>query len=593
MAGQSIRPSQFITTYGPGSILEGPDGPRIILSLEHSGLFSPGRRASDFDITYERLSAVLDGGRVVRLPTNAELNIPDAQYIYRTDLFPRWSLCVEHGILYRYRGGKTAGCVRCAGGSPEHILARARREAIRFVRACPAGHLDDVDWIGIVTHRQKDCQPDYLLWEGHGALRNIEIRCPECKGSINLAEAYARKWSCSGRYPEKRTRVPCAKDATIVQRGAANLRVPELVSTINILPYETPLHRLLSRPSTRGALSVSPPDSKEKLIAMLKRLVENHLIPASDPVEVERYDATEVMEAVRAVCSSAPASVETALNQELRELQRAAARGAPPVPPRTPGMPPIFEVIREDVRCLPGPCGRLLRVTPVSRLQVTMAQRGYRRLVLDDPNTCDLVSVAFIDGQDTWYPGIELSGEGIFIDLAPAADGSVPQHFPLQGEEAQAWLQAWADPVRYGRRQAERDRLHPVFVWWHTFAHRLITALAVDSGYSSAAVRERIYTEIDLATGQGCGGILLYTVQPGGDGTLGGLISLVRGFERVLGWALRDLDACSNDPLCGEEHFAPGRYNGSACYACLLISETSCEFLNTSLDRNLLRTNLP
>ena len=32
----------------------------------------------------------------------------------------------------------------------------------------------------------------------------------------------------------------------------------------------------------------------------------------------------------------------------------------------------------------------------------------------------------------------------------------------------------------------KEEYLHPVFVWWHTLSHRLITALSVDSGYSSA-----------------------------------------------------------------------------------------------------------
>ncbi len=41
MAGQAIRRSQFITTYGPGAILEGPSGPRVIPALEHARIFTP------------------------------------------------------------------------------------------------------------------------------------------------------------------------------------------------------------------------------------------------------------------------------------------------------------------------------------------------------------------------------------------------------------------------------------------------------------------------------------------------------------------------------------------------------------------------
>jgi hypothetical protein len=115
----------------------------------------------------------------------------------------------------------------------------------------------------------------------------------------------------------------------------------------------------------------------------------------------------------------------------------------------------------------------------------------------------------------------------------------------------------------------------------------------VDSGYSSAAIRERVFIDVNETNAEENGGILLYTAQPGGDGTLGGLIALVPEFERVIRGALRNIDACSNDPLCGEEQFGYGKYNGAACYACSLISETSCEHRNMRLDRNLLLQNLP
>jgi hypothetical protein len=73
----------------------------------------------------------------------------------------------------------------------------------------------------------------------------------------------------------------------------------------------------------------------------------------------------------------------------------------------------------------------------------------------------------------------------------------------------------------------------------------------VDSGYSSAAIRERVYTYTE--NNKTVGGLLLYTAQSGGDGTLGGLIGLVPHFERILKSALRNVDACSNDPICIEE----------------------------------------
>ena len=50
--------------------------------------------------------------------------------------------------------------------------------------------------------------------------------------------------------------------------------------------------------------------------------------------------------------------------------------------------------------------------------------------------------------------------------------------------------------------------------------------------------------------------------------------------------SLSDSAVCSNDPLCEE---AAETREGAACYACCLISETSCEHRNKMLDRLILR----
>src|SRR5207249_9620468 len=56
----------------------------------------------------------------------------------------------------------------------------------------------------------------------------------------------------------------------------------------------------------------------------------------------------------------------------------------------------------------------------------------------------------------------------------------------LEGDRARAWSDSYqaANPLD--------DSLHPVHVWWHTLSHRVLRALSVDSGYSSAAIQERV-----------------------------------------------------------------------------------------------------
>ncbi|MCP4396739.1 MAG: DUF1998 domain-containing protein [bacterium] len=598
---QSLRRSQFITVYGPGSILEGPDGPRIIPVFARSELFTQECRPQHFEITDLRLSqALLNGAGILRLPSNAEINQLDSRWIYSTTPFPSWALCVRHGVLYRKTNNNSNhACPRCDPLENQFdAWIQVRRQAIRFVRACPAGHLDDVDWIGIIEHQKNDCHPSYLHWRGGGgSLRQINIVCPDCNASINLGLAYSREWHCSGRFPEWGNDRPgdCNHKSKIIQRGAANLRIAELQTALTIPPRATPLHRQLEITLVRAILLSQTIQSKEALLKALRPLVPQKLLRQSVLTEISKYSENEILTAIAdTIAGSLPDNAQDLRLEEFDALRYAATFGAPPKQPSRPGDPHQFEVIQAHVHQIITPQGHKLRITPVNRLRVVMVQTGYRRLdPLNEPVICHYDDEERPNG---WFPGVELFGEGIFVDFAPGDQSTaVVNHFPLAGSAANSWLDAWHDPQQYVPRFIPeiREQLHPVFIWWHTLAHRLINALSVDSGYSSAAVRERIYIAIDDNTGEASGGILLYTVQPGGDGTLGGLVALVPKFERVLESALRNIDACSNDPLCGEETFAPEKYNGAACYACALIAETSCEYRNMRLDRNVLLENLP
>jgi hypothetical protein len=214
-------------------------------------------------------------------------------------------------------------------------------------------------------------------------------------------------------------------------------------------------------------------------------------------------------------------------------------------------------------------------------------QVGYRREIAGAGAGAQagLTSVSFQDTQNRrWYPGVRFLGEGLFLSF----ERDNGWHFPLQSAAADAWIsarQAAGYPNQLFRTGVP-DELHPVFVWWHAFAHLLIRSISIDSGYSSAAIRERVYLEAEPRRARG--GVILYATQPGNDGSLGGLIALVLHFERIFSRAMEMLRVCSNDPLCSENHFAVGRYCGPACYSCLLISETSCEHRNLWLDREVL-----
>jgi hypothetical protein len=571
---QEIRPSQFIITYGPGSIVETRSGPVLVRSMERLFRFI-ARDPQDFEIVDDRLSrAELSGARIARVPTNAELGAPTDQAVYPTERFPHWALCIRHQpqqILYSVQ----TGCPQCPATQGRQASGPM---AIRFVQACSDGHLDDVNWWFIVHPTGGTCRPTFYRWHGGGrALRHVTIECPDCGNRANFGTAYGRSWTCSGRQPEvELPRTPgCNKDARIMQRGAANLHMPVITSALTILDIPTRLHTVLKDRSILAAARVLRNIGQLTQQAFYQQLPTLNL-PAVTVTFLQGTPWQEVSDALDQLHAEESGNQRQVRDEEFDRLVRAASQGAPPVQPanRTPGAPPLFEVRLADVKRFSGPLGRLqFRVTPISRLRMVIAQIGYQRL---DPQTAATVNVWFEHGGRRWYPGVELFGEGIFIDLdgVPAA---------LAGPREQAWQQKLAaDPTQ--------TLNHPVHVWWHSLSHRLLTALSVDSGYSSTAIRERTYLVSD-SNGVPHGGILLYTVQPGGDGTLGGLMALVPQFRSVLDSALRELATCSNDPLCAEAT-ASGA-DGAACYSCLLVSETSCEHRNRGLDRLLLLESLP
>ena len=199
---QEIRPSQFVITYGPGTILETRSGPVVMKSMEDMFLLI-SRDPQDFEIVDPRLSrAELNNARIARLPTNDELQLPIDEVLYPTEPFPYSALCTRHTpqILYFAQ----TGCPLCPTMGTASLREKAGREAIRFVLACEAGHLDEVDWHRVVHGPGGSCHPDHYRWHGGGrALRFVELECPRCNvPRANMGMAYGGSWPCRSRLPE-------------------------------------------------------------------------------------------------------------------------------------------------------------------------------------------------------------------------------------------------------------------------------------------------------------------------------------------------------------------------------------------------------
>src|SRR5690606_19445496 len=133
-----------------------------------------------------------------------------------------------------------------------------------------------------------------------------------------------------------------------------------------------------------------------------------------------------------------------------------------------------------------------------------------------------------------------------------------------------------------------KDMATPRFLMLHSLAHAVIRRLSFDAGYSASSIRERIYSG---PTGSPMCGILLYTADGDSEGSLGGLVRMgdPKRFGALLQAALLDVAWCSADPVCKEsDKQGLSGMNAASCHACMLVSETSCSYNNSLLDRRTL-----
>ena len=124
----------------------------------------------------------------------------------------------------------------------------------------------------------------------------------------------------------------------------------------------------------------------------------------------------------------------------------------------------------------------------------------------------------------------------------------------------------------------------PRFIMVHTFSHVLMRQLCYESGYGGASIRERLYVFPDRA------GLLIYTADGDSEGSLGGLVRQGRADRQVH----RFVDARAGDLVLQRSNLHGNAPAGlgwpeSRGLPCLrLAPETSCDYLNSLLDRKLL-----
>jgi hypothetical protein len=576
-ANGQVRRGQVITTYGPGALIDLPRHSAIV-----GGLDTWPKTGDLEEILEPRLTRKLQlmtGVVAPRLyaPPAAENDPREPTRGIGVWRFPEWFVVQEAG------GGeereRSRRLVHRKGLDDKARFDGRPVVATRFVRACPKGHVDDLDWQRFVHGVEDACRRQLWLDERgtSGDLGDLVVRC-ECGKSRSLYEATQLEMNllgtCRGARPwlGRNTNEDCNLPSRLLIRTASNAYFPQVVTVLSLPDrgsgVETAVQELWDL--------LQAVDSVESL-AVFKRLpkVTEKLAPYAD---------NEVLGAIRA------AKGGKAEEKPVKQVELDALLAAP-------------EGFGDDVpvdqnfhaRRLPDHAWRHTKrsdgieaVIQLHRLREVLSLVGFTRFEAVTPDINGEyetdVERAEIALEPSWFPAVENRGEGMFVQLRAANVMSWLARPPVKDR-----LDALASGHQHWMKDRKSQRLFPggPYVLLHTLSHLLIQSLAMRCGYPASSIRERIYAD---AMAQRFG-ILLYTGSPDAEGTLGGLVQQARHLEDHLVRALRMSALCSNDPVCAQH--VPGKslesrwLHGAACHGCALVAETSCEMRNDYLDRAL------
>ena len=502
--------------------------------------------------------------------------------------FPEWMSCSQCGRMGTvYKGHfheNSSGVAICSAnsctgfGMPARFIVACEGKDKKSDQLSHHGHISDFPWERWCHLKLDDpkevktisCDTPQIYLEsikGRTGLDGLRVRCRSCKNSNTLRKALSADhnhlFSCKGEMPWLRLsgvkRHPCDSPARVLLRGASNTYFPVSKSVISIPPWTDPLFQKMAYDKNTDGFITS---IKAGLDASLFTPLIKKLPWA------EGYSDTEITNALCHFAAYGKHEGDTT-NDRLTEERNAIIKGH------------ICEAQGEDQflsrPILDSELGELEswieNLVQVERLREVRALSGFTRV--HDSTGADCI--APLTSNRTWLPAINVFGEGIYFELSQDRLRELEINF--------------AERLAPIKRRVADEEIHESiatasFIALHTLSHLLIRQLSLECGYSSAALRERLYVK----EGQWAG-VLIYTASSSSDGTLGGLVEQGRPLTlaKLIRDALNEASWCSSDPLCSSSEGQGNQaLNLAACHACSLVAETSCSERNSLLDRCLL-----
>lgn len=548
----SLRPSQLLYHYGPGSIVDMMDQSVMVMAAD---LWDTRYTLQEKD---ERIT------RVLKIDHIKLLNERPKSVKVRAREFPKWKICPKCNMMTDY---KNKYCHFCRQKGEEIELYPSR-----FIVACKHGHIQDFPYLEWV-HKDKACTSDkpvlkFIRHGDSGSLSDLSVQCVKCKEKQSLGPIMQKGSlqpiikTCSGERPWIGDTELCSETMETYLRGASNIYSPAVTSFLQI-----PLTEQNSDPLYEAVIESKVPlqKAREKGEIQFLNMIEMLDLNESDKEKIEKILDGEYDEEI---------TYESIRKQEWNTLIQGKIDDS-----HNTGYKSDVVDIHDEMKPYFSSIHRIESLPEIQVLQGFTRIEYLDRFEVSEQN--DLIPI-MKNKNTNWLPGIRNHGEGIFFQF----DENTLKDWERNSDHRRITQNTI---TRYNR---QRDQLGyaalPIksrHLLLHTFSHALIKELAAHSGYSTTALKERIYCSDVMQ------GVLIYTASGDSEGSLGGLIEqahpdklypiFIRALERMM--------YCSSDPNCSEGEFKyNSSANGAACHSCSYVSETSCEWGNQLLDRRLL-----
>jgi len=611
-----LRRSELISPFGVGSISTNNEGLNIMTGALDRWYNGKQLDISEYIFHESRLEKIL-GVKEFRLPPdfrssvgkintgaqkNMDIKIP-------MSLFPTWfycNRCKQMEKLHLADMDKKI-CKNCKRG---YIVQ------VPFVVVCKHGHIDDFPWVEWV-HESIDSSctgPLKLISTGGATLTSMRVECTSCgekrrlqgvtsnKGNkdespLSSGVEKGKKYLCTGRkhwYGTNDTaHEACNEIPYVLLKNSNNVYYPNVISAIYLpgdysedmkkaveyLKKEHVLHELKMLKSFIEERSDLAQFLKQKYKADLSEIDLNIIEKALLYVEEEEneveseieYEDIQLNLKFQEYCSL----LENIDSEHLKITTEYDAIRDNHILKKY-GIKKIHLVPKlRDTRVLYS----FQRVLSEQRISKDTIKSG-RELMFKEPYNPD----------NNWLPGYNIYGEGIFIEF----DKEGLERWETENADLRKHFQLMISRYEQGVHNGiiPEKEISPRFVMLHTLAHLMISEMIFECGYSTSALRERLY--ISKNTGKEMNGLLIYTASGDSEGTMGGLVRLGQcgNLIPILNKALDKSQWCSSDPVCVDIGISSGQgihsLNIAACHNCTYLPETSCEEFNMFLDRSLL-----